>query len=77
MQAERGKLKITNLRHTIIELDMPGLLLLKLLDGTRDATAIYSDLVNLGVVAQPGSELTLKNVELNIAKLGKAALLMA
>jgi methyltransferase-like protein/2-polyprenyl-3-methyl-5-hydroxy-6-metoxy-1,4-benzoquinol methylase len=77
MQAESGKLKITNLKHTIIELDTPGLTLLRLLDGTRDLAAVHRDLVKLGVVAQPGSELTLQSVQQNIAKLGKAALLMA
>jgi methyltransferase-like protein len=77
MQAESGKLKITNLKHTIVELDTPGLTLLRLLDGMRDLPAVHRDLLKLGVVAQPGSELTLKSVHQNIAKLGKAALLMA
>jgi methyltransferase-like protein/ubiquinone/menaquinone biosynthesis C-methylase UbiE len=77
MQAENGEPAVCNLRHTTIELDPPSLHLLTLLDGSRDVESIQRHLAELGVTAANGQVVNRNEVEENIRKMARAALLMA
>lgn len=76
-QAQNGEEAVCNLRHTTIEMDAPSLQLLALLDGTRNVREIHRQLTEMGLTAEHGRAIELREVEDNIRKVAQSALLSA
>ena len=76
-QARNGERAVCNLRHTTIEMDAASLHLLALLDGTRDVTAIHKHLLEIGLTAENGRAIELREVQENIRKVAQSALQVA
>jgi len=76
-QALNGEASVCNLRHTTIEMDAASLQLLALLDGSRDVAEIHRQLVEMGLTAENGRAIEVREVRDNVRKVAQSALLVA